>query len=385
VVKESKAMATTATVRSSEISSARRFGLPQGIAGALVLVFMAQGLWLMLHTPVSAVEMLYSGTGELASATPPTVSSPLTVLAARAARLVFRISPAALWPVRLPFLLFGTALGASLWYVARRLHGNAGGYIALLLYTFSPTVITYSARVQSEMPAAWGVFGTVFTAIAVAHTLYAPREVVLWNWKRIVLRGMAIALGAGAQFSTIVAVLIGLGFMLYLVPERRGAATVIMTAAAMVGAVVLSAFHRLQLSTLAADVSRSGLDAFAPRTLVSWPAWRMLGLMLLHDGPGFMLLLCGSLVTFVAWRRTWFFGTLAPLLGAAALTVIGLAFPHAAGFSFLVSALPFLFVFIAGVGADLLQSRGASLALGIIAAALVMQAYFSLGGLWRMH
>jgi hypothetical protein len=378
-------MATTATGRSIEISSARRFGLPQGIAAALLLVFIAQGLWLMLHTPVGGLEMLYNGTADLVSATPPTLSSPLTVLAARTARPLLQGSSAGLWPIRLPFLLFGTLLGASLWYVARRLHGNEGGFIALLLYTFSPTVITYSARVQPEMPAAWGVFGTVFTSIAVAHTLYAPREVVLWNWKRIMLLGTAIGLGAGAQFSTILAVLIGLAFMLYLVPERRGAALVIMVAAVMVGTVVLCALHRLQLSGLAGDVSRSGLDAFAPRMLISWQAGRMVGLMLLRNGPGFILLLVGSLATLIAWRRARFFGTLAPLLAAAALAVIGLAFPHAAGFSFLVIALPFLFVFVAGVGADLLQSRGAPLALGIIAAALVMQAYFSFGGLWKLR
>jgi len=32
-------------------------------------------------------------------------------------------------------------LGGSLWYVARRLYGNAGGYIALALYCFSPAMI----------------------------------------------------------------------------------------------------------------------------------------------------------------------------------------------------------------------------------------------------
>ena len=94
-------------------------------------------------------------------------------------------------------------LGASLWYVARRLYGNAGGYIALALYCFSPAMIVNAAGAQSlgEMGAVWGAFGTVFTAIAVAHTLYAPREVVLWNWRRILLLGLSLALAAGNQFS----------------------------------------------------------------------------------------------------------------------------------------------------------------------------------------
>ena len=31
------------------------------------------------------------------------------------------------WLLRSPFPIFGALLGASLWYVARRLYGNAGG------------------------------------------------------------------------------------------------------------------------------------------------------------------------------------------------------------------------------------------------------------------
>src|SRR5207247_7003811 len=95
-----------------------------------------------------------------------------------------------------PYLFFGVMLGGSLWYVARRLYGNAGGYIALVLYCFSPAMIVSVAGAQSlgEMGGVWGAFGAVWTAIAVAPTLYAPREVVLWNWRRILLLGLSLAL-----------------------------------------------------------------------------------------------------------------------------------------------------------------------------------------------
>ena len=55
-----------------------------------------------------------------------------------------------------PYLFFGVMLGASLWYVARRLYGNPGGYIALALYCFSPAMIVNAAGAQSvgEMGAA---------------------------------------------------------------------------------------------------------------------------------------------------------------------------------------------------------------------------------------
>ena len=39
--------------------------------------------------------------------------------------------PSLRWPARLPFVLIGLLVGGSLWYVARRLYGNAGGYVAL--------------------------------------------------------------------------------------------------------------------------------------------------------------------------------------------------------------------------------------------------------------
>ena len=61
--------------------------------------------------------------------------------------------------IRLPFLMAGLLLGASLWYVARRLYGNIGGYIALGLYCFSPMVIARSSQVQPDIVAAWGAFG----------------------------------------------------------------------------------------------------------------------------------------------------------------------------------------------------------------------------------
>src|SRR5580658_7059655 len=140
-----------------------------------------------------------------------------------------------------PYLFFGLMLGASLWYVARRLYGNAGGYIALALYCFSPAMIVNVAGTQSlgEMGAVWGAFGTIFTAIAVAHTLYAPREVVLWNWRRILLLGLSLALAIGNQFSLIVLALVILPLMLWVAPVRPHAVVTIWATAIAVAAVLL--------------------------------------------------------------------------------------------------------------------------------------------------
>lgn len=128
-----------------------------------------------------------------------------------------------------PYIFFGVMLGASLWYVSRRLYGNAGGYIALTLYCFSPAMIVNAAGTQSlgEMGGVWGAFGTIFTAIAVAHTLYAPREVVLWNWRRILLLGLSLALAAGNQFSLGVLAVVILPLMLWVAPVRPRSVLVI--------------------------------------------------------------------------------------------------------------------------------------------------------------
>jgi hypothetical protein len=347
----------------------------------LLLVFAGQSLWLAIRIPVSEAEMRYARPVPTDTDSP-AASSPATTLFARA------FSPGAaspVWTARLPFMLAGILLGASLWYVARRLYGNTGGYIALMLYAFSPTMIAYSARIHPQIVAAWSFFGCIFTAIAVAHTLYAPRAVFFWNRKRIVLLGIAIGLGAGVQFSTVLAVVLGLAFMLFLVPERRPAALAIMAAGAALGMVILWIVNGFSVSRVQVQLSRGSISGPELPMLFSASAWRMIAVLVLRNGPGLMLLLLIAAGALAVWPRTRFFGNLAPLLVALALIVSGLTFPAADGFSFWLMALPFLFVFAAGVWADLLQSQRAPMALGILLAALAGQVYFSLDGLWRVR
>src|SRR6266436_2834206 len=176
--------------------------------------------------------------------------SPLYYLIAAAPFLVRPASWTAglpLWQVlaAAPYLFFGVMLGGSLWYVARRLYGNAGGYIALMLYCFSPAMIVAAAGAQGlgEMGAVWGAFGAVWTAIAVAHTLYAPREVVLWNWRRTLLLGLSVALAVGNQFSLAVLALVILLLMFWVTPVRKWAVFAIWITAIAVAVVLLFATY----------------------------------------------------------------------------------------------------------------------------------------------
>src|SRR5206468_11028015 len=170
--------------------------------------------------------------------------SPLWYLIASAPVAFFQIAPDSqlwIWLTRAPFIALGTLLGGSLWYVSRRLYGNAGGFIALGLYSFSPTVVRTSVlwSAEPEIGAVWGLFGAVFTAIAVSHTLYAPREVVLWNWRRIVLLAVSLALAIGSQFELAIVVPLLLAFMLYLAPERKAAAVGILASAGSIAAALV--------------------------------------------------------------------------------------------------------------------------------------------------
>jgi putative effector of murein hydrolase LrgA (UPF0299 family) len=62
-------------------------------------------------------------------------------------------------------------------------------------------------------------------------------------------------------------------------------------------------------------------------------------------------------VTYVAWRRSRYFGNTAPLLVAVLFFALGMAHPHSAGAGFLLAAIPFLFIFVSGVMADLMETR----------------------------
>ena len=287
------------------------------------------------------------------------------------------------WLARTPYLIFGVLLGASLWYVARRLYGNAGGYIALGLYCFSPLILRSSTlySAEPEMGAAWGAFGAIFTAIAVAHTLYAPREVVVWNRRRILLLGLSLALAIGSQFSLVVLIPIALGFMLYLAPTRRRAAVAIWAAACGVAFVLLLTAYLFRLGVFWESMAHASFLG------ITWRAFFMPGTYLLvlrqigQSGPALLLAVPAALVVFLVWRRPRYFGNTAPLLIAAWFLFCTLGTPHYPGFGFQLMLTPFLFLFIAGVAADLLETRQHDLVMACVWGLLLANAFWNLAEL----
>ena len=360
-----------------------RLGAPQIIALVLLFIFAAQCVWFMARIPLSAMEGVYVEAGllhleHLANANTQQHSALVPLMAGIAARWSgaekhvdefnnYRMA------MRLPFLIVGVLLGASLWYVARRLYGNVGGYVALLLYSFSPLTIGSASEIGPAVVGAWGGFGLIFTGLAVAHTLYAPREVVLWNWRRILLMGCSIAICVGAQYSFWVLLLPAFLFMLWVGHVRPGAVVAIFVAACAVGAVVLSAFYGFRPMVFAHALRTAGWLEIASKEFITPGMSWLLSTFFLQNGLGLLILVAVTLVTFIVWKRTRFFGTAAPLLVTLLLFSLAVRMHFSATF-FLYLGLPFLILFIAGVAADLLESQYALLFNAIIFGALIANA-----------
>jgi hypothetical protein len=361
------------------LNHGERFGSPQVIAALLLLIFLGQCLWFCARAPLSDRELAFVVQGRQQwHGSSDVLRDPHSPITGLLASLPVLGSPATndpvpsswRWRARLPFMLMAVLFGASVWYVARRLYGNIAGYIALTLYAFSPIALIRSATIQPNLIADWGAFGAIFTAIGLAHTLYSPREVVLWNWKRILLLGIALGLATAAQFSVVVLIPIALGFMWYLAPDRRGAATVIMLAGCAVGFAILYAAYGFHLGALVEGVRGSHLAAVRPGAFSRPITYTMLSVFLVRQ-PTSLLLLLIAIATFAVWKRTRFFGTAAPLIVFAFLILLGIAMPYQGGTAFYIMALPFSYVFISGVTVDLLESKQVPIVLGVLIGVLL--------------
>ena len=403
------------------------FRAPQFAAAALLLVYLLQCVWLVrvqtLHASVpdsdqalriyQGLEQWESGTiagtpeslrSEAATGVPSAGRaghlrvrdgydqdrSPLYYLVA-AAPLLLRPRawlPESLQPLlaATPYLFFGVMLGASLWYVARRLYGNAGGYIALAFYCFSPAMIVNVAGAQSvgEMGAVWGAFGTVFTAIAVAHTLYAPREVVLWNWRRILLLGLSLALAAGNQFSLAVLALVILPLMFWVTPVRPHAVLAIWTTAIAVAVLLLFAAYFFEPALFWQGMLHARWINFEPAAFGMSVSYRNAWQTIFVSSPPLMLALPVALIVYFGWKRTHYFGNTAPLLIALLMLILALAAPSFPGQGFHLTMLVFLFVLVSGVFADLLETTQSLLVTAGLCGLLSASAVWNLLQLWRV-
>jgi len=254
--------------------------------------------------------------------------------------------------LRFPFALFGVWLGGALWWVARRLFGNPGGYIALLLFCFSPSVVAMSSRINADVIAAWGLFGVVYTAIGVAHTLYAPPR----SWPpRVLLLGAAFGFTFSAHFlAGFAGAVIAFAFMMYLAVGRCRAAIAVLAISLGIAALFLWACYGFSLHTWRSLAFGIGKLGWTHPEISLWvevtARFAVINALIL------VFLVIASIYTIFALARARYFGNTAPWMvfaslgGLACLTGSTHANPS-------LLALPSVCLFVGGMSADWLESR----------------------------
>ncbi len=375
-----------------------RFGRPQQIAALVLLVLLAECLWVLAHQRLTEADYSYARCGREMWERPNAVPGYFTTcgnmddgtLAYRVAafpltvqRLVLRAADHFRAPENrtgesteyelrhemkdvlllehLPFVFFAIWLGGGLWWVSRRLFGNEGGALALAFYCLNPAVIRMAIFPNNDILAAWGLYGTVYTAIGVAHAMHSPPR----TWRpRVVLLAIALGLTACAHLLAAVAGLVAsLVLMLYLAQRNRGAVMAVL-GLAIAGATAIL-FASYDFSPLAFGyVIRGGAARF-------WfslePAAQGLLRMTLAPTLLAMLMLC---LIYATSRRSRFFGNTVPLVMAALLLVL---LPTGTQAQAWFWAVPFALTFLGGIWADLLESRQRKIFLGLAMALVAAQ------------
>jgi hypothetical protein len=253
-------------------------------------------------------------------------------------------------------------VGGGLWWVTRRLYGNLGGYTALALYCFSPTILQACVALNPEVLAALGVYGGVYTCIGVAHAMQGPRR----KWRpRIVLLTAAFGLAAAAHLAALLAAaLLGLAFMLWVAEGHRRQVLPVLLAASAGALAIAFACYGFSPSAFSHFI---GSSAGLPWLSLD-PAQRF---FLAPCNAGITLAAAAAVALFLAVRRSRYFGNATPLICAVALFLLaGLDADGA------LWALPFLLTFVAGLFADAYESQQGRLALVAAGAIVLPQAVF---------
>ena len=388
-----------------------RFNLPQRIAALMLVLFLAQGFWLMSRQTLTDRDYQYARCGREMWEKPSPLAGYFTscgnihdgVLAYRVAGLPLTLNllvergldhfrkpedrviqtaqtegtqlstwelrhqmPYVLTLLRLPFLFGGVVLGGALWWVTRRLYGNWGGYTALALYCFSPSIIKASITPGPEILAALGVYGGVYTCMGVAHAMQGPRK----KWRpRIVLLTCIFGVAAAAHIAALpVVALLGLLLMLWIAEGRRSQALpIVMMAAA--GALLLVfacyGFSPDAFSYLFRSASGFLWFSFDPihRFFTTF------------SNAGITIAAAASAILYLVLRRSRYFGNTAPLLCALVCFLLITTGVHATPWLW---AVPFLLTFIGGVFADAYEGPRRKLALAAGGAVVLLQVVFSL-------
>jgi len=338
-----------------------RVGRPQVFAGLMLLVFLAQCLWTANTRKLSDLEYRYIAAGLPSQDAKAVNASPFTgwvaALPVRFTALARKVASPSIskalavprpWLLRLPFIIFGLWLGGALWWVARRLFDDEGGYVALALYCTSPAIIKISCNIGPEIILAWSSLGLIYTAIGVAHTLYAPPR----KWvPRIAILGLSIGFALATAWWSFTLVLLAFAYMMYLAPGCRQKVLMVLAGATAIGAGVWGISFWITGST------GLGIKAlFAQKPTLD--AVRNLAFALSAQTDGYILvfLFIAAFTAYGSWPRARYFGNTAPLITALTAVLLFSLVPAVRIWDATLG-LSFMFIFIGGIGADFLETR----------------------------
>jgi hypothetical protein len=120
------------------------------------------------------------------------------------------------------------------------------------------------------------------------------------------------------------------------------------------------------------------------RSIAMPGAYRQLLKEVAASGPVLRLLFPAALVVFLLWPRARYFGNAAPLIMALLFLLQRLLSPHASGSVFSMTAVVFLFVFIAGIAADLLETKASETITAIVVGLVAANAFWDIAALARI-
>ncbi len=380
-------------------------GRPQQLAAVLLLIFLSECLWVVGRQQLSAADYRFARCGREMWERPSPLAGYFTTcgnlhgdgtFAYRAAGLPLTMQRLAMlgadrlrrpenrvytggtlngstWEARheigevkyllhLPFILFAAWLGAGLWWVSRRLFGNAGGFVSLGLYCFCPDIIHYAVVPNNDVLAMWGLYGLVYTGIGVAHAMHGPRR----RWRpRVLLLTVALGLTAAAHLLAAMAGFIAAAaLMFYLAERRRSYVLQVLTYSAVGALFLVFASFAFRLQPFSYVFTGGGARFW-------WSLQPLKSFFLtISDGPIVVAVLV-SVVLWTGMRRSRYFGNTAPLIMAAILFPLITTQNNTAPWLW---ALPFLFTFVGGTFADALETRQRRLFLTLSGCVLTAQA-----------
>jgi hypothetical protein len=382
-----------------------QIGRPQQLALLLLLFFMAECLWVVNHQHLSQQDYRYAQCGREMWERPSPIAGYFTTcgnlngdgtFAYRVAGLPLTVQRLFLlggdklrkpenrlyaegtlngstWEARhelfsvkyllhLPFIFFAVWLGGGLWWVSRRLFGNEGAFFALGLYCFCPVIVQSAVTPNNDVLAMWGLYGLVYAAMGVAHAMQGPRR----KWRpRIALLTVALGLTAAAHLlAAIVGFVMAIVWMMYLAERRRSYVMQILVFSAVGALAILFAFYAFRPAPFSYIFTGGGARFWfsldAARQFFGGAA-----------NAAIMVATLVALVLYLAVRRCRYFGNTAPLV--MVLLLLPLMTTQTVSQPWLW-ALPFLFTFIGGVFADVLESRQRKMFLALSGTVLLTQA-----------